>query len=373
MFKRAVQSALYRSGVTDLLRKTWRKDIRDEAAAVREALRDELRVDLDTLRTTNQEAFSRLKSMRTMVEGLRAEEEARASELDALRRTVGKLTLALELNDDQRELVATLESRLDISRITAHVRAAIGDAQILLDPFPHVIVQNVFPDDLYELLLAAIPPPVFFPERDSVKQNYKPGRDVAPTLTKRAWRFVDEQLAGCMLVPALNEKFAEYLKDHYTDVLGPALSDEAGSLPHVHSGGRLMLRRPGYRLAPHLDPKRVFYTALIYLARPGDSPAYGTQIFRMDRPVEATRSNTYYPERDGITCTLVTCVPFLANSVFAFVNGGGAHGAEIPKDAPASVERYAYQFYVGPTAEALSRLIERLPPDRQKLWERGAE
>lgn len=45
-----------------------------------------------------------------------------------------------------------------------------------------------------------------------------------------------------------------------------------------------MLRRPGYRLPPHVDPKRRLLTGILYLARPGDSDEYGTQFYRVDRP-----------------------------------------------------------------------------------------
>jgi hypothetical protein len=50
-------------------------------------------------------------------------------------------------------------------------------------------------------------------------------------------------------------------------------------------------------------------------------------------------------------------VPFTRNSAVAFLNWGGAHGADIPKTAPAETERYSYQFYVSPDAAALARHV----------------
>ena len=44
-----------------------------------------------------------------------------------------------------------------------------------------------------------------------------------------------------------------------------------------------MLRRPGYKLTPHLDPKRATMTVLLYLARPGDSEQFGTSLYSVDR------------------------------------------------------------------------------------------
>jgi hypothetical protein len=130
-----------------------------------------------------------------------------------------------------------------------------------------------------------------------------------------------------------------------------------------------MLRRPGYHLGPHRDPKRSMLTCLLYLARPGDSETYGTQIFRVDNDADATYKQTYYPEDDGRACHLVKVVPFRPNSMLVFLNSRGAHGAHIPQDAPATLERYSYQFYVAPENEALGQLIRSLPQDRRVLWQ----
>ena len=62
-------------------------------------------------------------------------------------------------------------------------------------------------------------------------------------------------------------------------------------------------------------------------------------------------------------------VPFRRNSLLAFLNDKAIHGAEIsPDEAPADLERYAYQFYIGPETEALKEIIDALPEDRQALW-----
>jgi hypothetical protein len=50
-------------------------------------------------------------------------------------------------------------------------------------------------------------------------------------------------------------------------------------------------------------------------------------------------------------------VPFRPNSAVAFLNWGGAHGADIPTDAPKDTERYSYQFYVSPEPSALLALV----------------
>jgi hypothetical protein len=139
------------------------------------------------------------------------------------------------------------------------------------------------------------------------------------------------------------------------------------SLPLEATDARLMLRRPGYHLDPHLDPKRVLLTALLYFAKPGDSEAYGTTFYRVEGRVVRNHATTYYPQAAGHSCELVRRVPFTANSAVIFLNSA-AHGADLPASAPRELERYALQFYVGPPVEALREVVLGLPADQRQAW-----
>src|SRR5206468_7814077 len=88
-----------------------------------------------------------------------------------------------------------------------------------------------------------------------------------------------------------------------------------------------------------------------------DSESFGTSFYRMNGTPSIDRTSTFYPATQGITCALVKMVPFRPNSAVAFLNWGGAHGADIPKTAPVETERYSYQFYVSPDPAALSALV----------------
>jgi hypothetical protein len=155
--------------------------------------------------------------------------------------------------------------------------------------------------------------------------------------------------------------------DRYAEAGGREFADGAAQAPHRAFAGRIQLRRPGYELRPHFDPKRVAITGLLYLAKAGDDTAPGTQLFSLSRPVVASGMKTFFPEDDGVACTLVRTVPFRPNTLLAFVNGRGAHGAVLPSDA-ALRERYSYQFYVKPDDRALKILVDRLPASEREQW-----
>jgi hypothetical protein len=183
-----------------------------------------------------------------------------------------------------------------------------------------------------------------------------------------SWAAFHNDVIDEHLKPLLLDAFTPYLRDSYHGLFGQELGDEALGLRHHALSGRLMLRRPGYRLKPHRDMKIAALTGLIYFARPGDSQEYGTELYRVENDRQAPFMKTYYPEADGATTELVRTVPSIANSALVFMNVPGmAHGAVIPPDAPQS-ERYAYQFYVGPTKSKVARLVRRLPPEQAAAW-----
>jgi len=300
----------------------------------------------------------------------RLEEAHRASAAVARRadRTSMQIKFVDVLNRTQQPDLASLPAVLDERRIGDHVRNAVGSAPLLTDPYEHVVVERLLPDDVYALLLRAIPPAEFFDDHDRIKQNLTFPMEYGPTLTATVWSYFDDVIARTMIRPAVLERFHDPLQAHFAMVFGEEFVGRANELPQAASGGRLMLRRPGYHLGPHRDPKRSMLTCLLYLAREGDSEQYGTQIFRVLGDAEADYKQTYYPEQAGGRCELVKVVPYRPNTMLVFLNSRGAHGADIPSDAPAALERFSYQFYVAPRNEALAALIKSLPPAQRQKW-----
>lgn len=331
-------------------------------------------------RLTHPDGDQALKEMRKDVrrltnrlQDLEAAREADAGLLHEARRTACQLKLVSVLNRRQQAEIERLPAILDEARIDAHVRAAIAAAPMLTDPYEHIVVERVLPDAVYDLLMRALPPAEFFNDRDPIKQNLTFPMEVGPTLSMKAWEYMDEVIARRVIRPAVLEKFHGPIQRHFEAVFGSDFVARANEMPQSAHGGRLMLRRPGYHLPPHRDPKRAMLTCLMYLAREGDSEAHGTQIFRVHDDGEATYKTTYYPEEEGRRCELVKVVPFRANTMLVSLNSQGAHGATIPADAPADLERYTYQFYVAPLNEALAALIKSLPPAQRAMWRHKAQ
>lgn len=286
--------------------------------------------------------------------------------VDALRIQNERLLAIQRLDWEQRDLVPRVVKELDAARIRAHVEDAIGAATVERDPFPHIVVDGWLPDAVYQRVLDAIPPSVFFDaERDPAKQRMIVPFDLAPIHSRVVWEFVADTIVGRVLYQALNAKFRPAICD-YVRTFCSSLPDDIDLTLHP-SDGRIMLRRPGYTLNPHRDPKWGFVTGLMYLAREGDNEGFGTQLYRVRDDADAPSGSVYY--LDPSRCELARTVPYRPNSLLVFLNSGGAHGAFIPADAqPPGLERFLYQFRLGPSSKVIKRLLQHMPPDKAATW-----
>jgi hypothetical protein len=288
--------------------------------------------------------------------------------VERLRIRTEQLWTLQQLDREQHDDLLAAPALLDAARIAEHVRAAVEAATLELNPFPHVVVNSWLPEDVYAAVIKAVPPAIFFADREISRQRLVVPFPLAPAYSDQVWRFFASHVIECSLSAALREKFNLVLREYVSRIV-PGLP-EGSEIPLRASEGRIMLRRPGYVIRPHRDPKWGFIVGLMYLARKGDNESYGTQLYRVNGDEEQPTGNPMYIEEKR--CTLVRSVPFRANTLLAFLNSAGAHGASIPADAqPANLERCVYQFRLGPGRETIARLLSFMPPADRAKWSGG--
>ena len=343
-------------------------------AQARESL-DRLRDDLKALNRSVKRLDEREEATHRTLETLTAQLAAATRELHAandaltaLKLRESQLRAVLERDAELEDLTPTLPTLLNRPGIGEHVRAAIDNAPLQLDPLPHIVVESLLPDDLYDALITGLPPVELFGDKPINKQQLKVPFDFANAYARRVWRFMAEVVAPQFITPALVEKFHDPLM---TWVHGnwPELGDDPlrGRIRLHSTDGRIMLRTRGYRIPPHRDPKWGFLTCLMYLVRDGDSETWGTQLYSVASDREARGAAPHWI--DPATCALAHEVGFKRNRALVFLNSVGAHGASIPADAaPADLQRYLYQFRIGPTGSAINKMMSALPEERRPLW-----
>ena len=361
MLRRLVAAALHRTGIVRLRRRSTATSRDEQHAAARAEkikAKAERQAQKDALRhmaATVEQLSAQLADLATSCRRL----ERRADSLEQIivrnRRDAGRLS-------EFRRLVAD-------GSIARHVEDAIAAAPLFDDPAPMLAIERLFPDTVYDTFLAAIPPQEAFAVKDRVKADYRARKPqaIVPDLAEAMWSYLDEDLIPRTIVPAIARRFAPFVAPYYAGLFGPETGAEVAALPLEATDARLMLRRPGYHLDPHMDPKRVLMTGLLYFARPGDSELHGTTFYRVTGQVTRDHASTYYPAAAGQVCELVRTVPFRRNTALVFLNSV-AHGADIPATEPPDLQRYALQFYVGPRVPALREILRALPEPAQRPW-----
>jgi hypothetical protein len=290
-----------------------------------------------------------------------AVERLKAS-IDSLHRSVDEMggrlqALAIARKQDLQTPDAAVHAARDLEAtagaVEAHVDRALARVRVSTDPFPHVVVDDLLPRELYDTILEALPSREFWRSGGRGRDYWEVETDVGPWRTEAVWRFVDRRIVDEMIRPRLERLFAGHLADFWRDGFGV---DPACVRYHV-SEGRLQLRGRGYRLRAHLDPPHAALTGLFYLARPGDDARYGTALYRPSRPIPVKRQGIYYPEDHGIAVENAVTVPFQANTLVVWMTSLGPHGADLTADdVPKSFQRYTYQFQLVTDEETRRRI-----------------
>ena len=241
LLRTLVISAFHRFGLFEYLRDSWRADLgkkRDRWTAVEQGLGKVHR------------------SVESIEQSLPSEVEQLHGRLRKLERSTRAIQEVIAIDQEQRARWHELEATLDETAIRSSVGRALAAASVSTVPMPHAVLRDFLPAATYAALLEAIPGDEFFPDKDPVKQNLKLQQlDIVPAWTRRALTYLETTIIGSILAPAVIARMQPHLEAIYREEYGPSLGPAVAALPHGPTAGRLMLRRPGYKLEPHLDPR----------------------------------------------------------------------------------------------------------------------
>jgi hypothetical protein len=232
-------------------------------------------------------------------------------QLGVLDRQVEQLAALRREEQHAAARIASLESVLDFDRVSTHVRDAVARADVIEAPVLHAVLAGLFPADVYEAGIDAIPSRIFFDRGAGASDQLRLPPRLAPAHALITWTFLADVMRT-VLCPALAERFRR--------ASGEALA----------ARGRIVVRRPGYDGSRAQSQAGDLLTAIVCLARPNDSDDYGTAVCRVG-------------EED-----LSRVVPFRANTAVVVAGRTGMHRyASIPERAPADTERYTCELRIG--------------------------
>jgi len=261
------------------------------------------------------------------------------------------------------------------------VREKVEEIEIQRDPFPHAVIPDLLPKEFFGRLVETIPPLDAFQPDDDVKSNLRIMDSnqyfaAAPEQFRKTWTRLRDDVIRDTIAPILVRRLKADILEKYASLFSPELADEimAGGL--VSSDGRIMARKPGYKLNPHSDSAQYAVTCLLYFTSADDADTGALCLFRPERRPELRHTSTYYPAKEeGIAVELVKEIPIRENLFVTFLNGAESlHGARVDPGSNLSHERLAYQAHIVPRRDPRSEMdrhLDRLDdPLARQRWQR---
>lgn len=218
-----------------------------------------------------------------------------------------------------------------------HSMDRIAATPIAEQPFPHVVVENIFPDAFYAELLRRLPATAAYRQlvaTGRVSKSYNPARHV----------LMDEDLDQCAADAEARDfwknLFTTYCDDAFTTLwlrrFEPFIQERmrSGDVPFARTDAAVNLRREmllmrdgaGYHLPPHTDSPSKVVSVLFYLPEDDAHAHAGTVLYAAKDPALSHPGGPYLDRGDFDP---VKTLPFRRNTLVAFPKSSICfHGVE---------------------------------------------
>ena len=233
---------------------------------------------------------------------------------------------------------------------------------IVEDPYPHLLLHDALPQDLYDELAAGFPGLDYVAGADAGRSNLATlsGADVVlgdPQISSAWQNFFRYHLSGAFFrefvelwaptieqqYPDLVENFGKPLDQFDVGVRARGRTDSQQNLLHdivldCVFGMNTPVTEPSRVRGPHIDIPHKLFSSLLYFREPDDDSEGGEyQLFRMKRRI--------YPQsmRKKIPLRFVEAqinVPYRANTLIVWLNGARSVHAVSPRSITPFPRRY---------------------------------
>ena len=210
--------------------------------------------------------------------------------------------------------------RLEVAQeALAHMIKRVAATSFQNDPFPHVSIQQFFPEAIYRRILDALPTDECYTNCDVEKNRGYDGAinrsrlqltneqlDRLPTELQSFWLGVRDALGSPALKQAVFNKLAPGLSFRY------GLSNQAAADVEAYPRPELFREKKGFRIAPHPDTRGKVVTMQVSLAADESQEHLGTGFYR-----RSFSPSAWMREPRGFE--VVKRMPFSPNAAYGFV------------------------------------------------------
>jgi hypothetical protein len=219
----------------------------------------------------------------------------------------------------------------DIEAAKKHTIAAINAAPLSLDPFPHLMISGILPDEVYQMVLDNWPADsAFYSTNSQIRKEFSFGKLVKALSEDQAKFWVDINECFATSNIAVRERLMPYADVKFVPYLGDDWKAEVGEVEYTPDQIHFAVYTGRLRLSPHVDNIRLVTNAFVYISEKldGEEPDLGTVLYRARGMVFPTNWNLQ-PKLLAPYLDKVATSSYAANSCFAYINSPNAfHGVE---------------------------------------------
>jgi hypothetical protein len=225
--------------------------------------------------------------------------------------------------------------------VEAHIAAAVAEAPLSDRPFPHMLMEQVLPEWLYEMLRRAWPAAEFFGQPKPSRRILDLGEGHGsfaqlPDTLQRFWVTLQSEVLQRMLGGAMVHRYASCFDAKFERLLPGYAAGGWRTFGLEFERAGLMMHSPGFELRPHIDSSRYAVVYLLYCPADDAHLEEGTDLYEMPATASAGATGvhsmrTSYPEiPPGIAPTV--SLPYRRNSLATFlVAERSLHGVTIKR------------------------------------------
>ncbi len=198
---------------------------------------------------------------------------------------LGSAKAFAEETPQQRGKRVKNEIRLCLSDVREYIAKKIDAAVVIEDPFPHLIIEDILPEHLYEECLRHWPNNSRFQAGKRSSVYVTQGAVEGTSLNfceKHFWRTFGEVIVNRYIKPRILAKLLPYfpLKLGMKDVDLEQVKTNATDYFFNSRQDGLVLDRGGYTIPAHVDKLNIFAQMLLYFPRSSETNHLGTVFYR---------------------------------------------------------------------------------------------
>lgn len=213
------------------------------------------------------------------------------------------------------------------------------------DPYPHVVIEDALPWDLYEQLEREWPEQQLLatqPHDNGICYRLKADSMLRPGLVSEAWRKFTEYHTSVKFYNEVKNVFKDYITDlpNIENSLSPRGWDKGNDM--IGTDCQTVMHSPidFSSRTPHIDNPKEIYAGLLYMPYPKDDSTGGEfQIHRSVGEIKRVNKNGGREVEVKNQGSIVKSVPYKRNTFVIFCNNSSASVHSVSKRENATLHR----------------------------------